>query len=134
MPAISEYFAAADRALARYRDADIFLSTDNRDVVGWFRGRYGEARVIVTDKWFAQPGQSLHKNPLCPDGIGSAQEAVVDMGLLASCDFLITLGNSSFSIVANALSVAAPDDRTILHPRNPIWWRVLRRLGLGNRG
>jgi len=128
MPAMPDYFKAVDRALAKYADGGIFLSTDHQEVVGLFRSRYGSERIMTTDKWFAEPGQSLHKNPHCPDGIRSAQDAIVDMGLLSCCDFLITLGNSSFSIVANALSISDPNDRIILYPQVSFWERALGRI------
>lgn len=127
MPPLRDYFSAADRMLKTRPDALVFLSTDNSNVVRWFEDRYGPKRVLSTQKWFASPGQPLHKNSSCPDPIISAREAVVDLGLLASCDTLISLGNSSFSIVANALSRAKPSNRLVMLPRVSVLRRIARK-------
>jgi len=135
MPRLEDYLAATDKALAGRPGSSLFLATDNSSVVEIFQERYGADRVMCTTKWFAEPGQPLHKNPHCPNPLESAIEAVVDLGLLASCDYLISLGNSSFSIVADALSTAAPSDRVVLFPRQSLLRRVSRRarfvLGMG---
>jgi hypothetical protein len=128
MPSMEAYFAAAEKAMGPQHESVLFLATDNSSVIDWFRARFGEGRVLVTPKWFAAPGQSLHKNPLCPDPIASAQEAVVDLGLLACCDHLVSLGNSSFSIVASALSRAPESERTVLLPRQSMLRRTSSRV------
>ncbi len=134
MPRLAEYVAACDEALKIWRDARVFLATDNISVVHLFRERYGANQVLTVPKWFAEAGHPLHKNPDCPDGVAAAEDAVVDIALLASSSFLISLANSSFSIVASALSTAAAENRRVLSVGVPAWRRAANRLtGLWRR-
>jgi len=101
IPTESQYLAATDRALSKMPDNTIlFLATDNADVQALYQQRYGSGRVRWTEKWLPEAGRSIHKNADCPDGVAAARDALVDIGLLASCDALVLTGNSSFSSLA----------------------------------
>ena len=65
--------------------------------------------VIFTPHWYSStPGLAIHENRNCPDPIESGIEALVDLYLLAECDYLIIDTSSSFSYVAKLLT-KAPD-------------------------
>jgi len=126
---LSRYFSVIDRILDENRGGMIFLSTDNANVVQGFVTRY--PNCVTRDKWFAPPGEPLHLNPACPDKFRHALEAVVDMYLLARCDYLLHSGNSSFSLVSG-MAAGLPADRDLA--LGPDRRSVLRRiLSIGNR-
>lgn len=93
-------------ALLRHEpDLLIFLSTDNMQIKNMFEGSYHD--VIITPHWYSPtPGLAIHDNRNCPDPIESGIEALVDLYLLAECDYLIIDTNSSFSYVAKLLAKA----------------------------
>lgn len=128
VPRLHQYTKAVRAALRQHPGASVFLATDNRDVEALFRRRFGASPVICSKKWLPPAGEPIHNNRSCPNALQSARESLVDVFLLAACDHLITLHNSSFSIVASLLSDAAPDQRTVLTGRRPFLNRVLRRL------
>lgn len=95
-----------DQLLIEEPDASIFLATDNLEVQAFFKQRY-ENKTIFTEKWFPGPKSNvapLHWNPNCPDKLENAIQALVDMYLLASCDYLICDRTSTFSVVAELIS------------------------------
>ena len=83
-------------------DASIFLATDNRQVSEDYKKRF--QRVFSVPKWFPDKASSMHQNPGCPDKVSNGIEALVDMYLLADCDYLIYPGGSTFSWIAQLLS------------------------------
>ncbi|MBP7936275.1 MAG: hypothetical protein KA354_16660 [Phycisphaerae bacterium] len=99
---IEHFFGAIDRAKQRARDGMIFLATDNKEAERRIRERYGD--VFVTEKWFPSSGVSMHQNPECPDRLNNAIEALVDMYLLAACDYLVYPGSSTFSQISALVS------------------------------
>ena len=89
--------------LKREPDLLIFLSTDNMQIKNMFEASY--PGVIITPHWYSStPGLAIHGNRNCQDPIESGIEALVDLYLLAECDYLIIDTNSSFSYVAKLLT------------------------------
>lgn len=82
----------------------IFLSTDNIAVKKMFEESY--PRVITTPHWYPPPGLSWTSTEICPNRIENSIEALVDLYLLAECDYLIIDTSSSFSLVASLLTRA----------------------------
>jgi hypothetical protein len=90
--------------LERERDLQIFLATDNLEILKMFERNY--SGVIATPHWYGLPGSAIHNNPASPSRIETAIEALIDLYLLAECDHLIIDSSSSFSYVAGLLSSA----------------------------
>jgi hypothetical protein len=115
IPTRGQYHAAVEAQLRRRPGAGIFLATDNRNVQQDFVETYGAERVFWIEKWLPGAGAPIHMNSDCPDGVGAAQDALVDAGLLARCTALVLTGNSAFSLLAGILSTAATADRTTVY-------------------
>lgn len=100
------------RALRRFRkrspNAHIFLATDNREVIEDYASHY--KNVFSTPKWYPDGMSSMHQNRSCPDKIANGIEALVDMYLLAECDYLIYPGCSTFSRIGRLLSDIDPQN------------------------
>lgn len=88
--------------LKREPKMQIFLATDNIEINKMFQGRY--RRVISTQKWYPTSGRSMHHNLESPDRLKHGIEALLDMYLLAECDYLILDESSSFSYLASLLT------------------------------
>ncbi|MFC1738368.1 nodulation protein NodZ [Planctomycetota bacterium] len=99
---LAKYERHLRRFLKRYPDAHIFLATDNQQVNQDYHKRF--RRVFSTPKWFPDETSSMHQNPTCPDKVGNGIEALVDMYLLADCDYLIYSSSSTFSWISRLLS------------------------------
>lgn len=93
--------ALADH-VQRHPDAHIFLATDNRDVENDIKKHY--PNVSTLDKWLPTPGARAHANKDCPDPKKHAMEALLDISLLASCDYLIYSRTTSFGLLASYIS------------------------------
>ena len=118
-------------------ELQIFVATDNLMVKKLFEGKYKS--VIATQHWYPTPGSRIHQNPSCPDQLENGIEALVDLYVLAECDYLIIDTSSMFSYLA-ALLTHAPDSN--IFNVNPIErggkgytitkriiWRLMYRLG-----
>jgi hypothetical protein len=117
-------------ALLRKTDARIlFLATDNRAVQEIFLDRFGESRVILIPKWLPEPGKALHLGGGSPDPLQSMRDALLDISLLAAADYLVTLGNSSFSAAARLFSCIPEDRRQTLMWRPTPWQRLVSKTG-----
>lgn len=103
---LKDFLTHVDRLHARKPDAMIFLATDNKEAEERIRARY--PKVTTTPKWFPETGISMHQNPECPDRLNNVVEALVDMYLLAECDYLVFPGSSTFSKIASLISHMAP--------------------------
>jgi hypothetical protein len=90
--------------------AYIFLATDNRHISEEYHNRFNN--VFSTLKWFPHGMSSMHYNKSCPDRVVNGIEALVDMYLLASCDYLIYSGYSTFSWISRLLS-DIPSERIV---------------------
>ncbi len=93
----------------KHRDAKIFLSTDSSEVIDVFRKKFG--KILFTEKWFPHKGEIMHQNHSCPDRIANGIEALVDVYLLAKCDYLIYAHCSTFGYIANILSDIPDENR-----------------------
>ncbi len=82
----------------------VFLATDNLQIKEILEKRYPD--VITAPHWYPAPGSSVHDNSDCPDRIENGIEALVDLYLLAECDYLVVDSSSTFAYMAKLLSKA----------------------------
>lgn len=123
--------------LNREPGLQIFLATDNVQIKNMFEESY--PGLITTPHWYPAPGLRLHKD--CPDRTESGIEALVDLYLLAECDYLIIDRSSSFSYIADLLT-DAPDSQIFdvgkIKKLPPLLrrslWRLMLKLGLFSWG
>jgi hypothetical protein len=90
--------------------ARIFLATDNAAVKAEFEQAY--SGVLTAPKWYPPPGSPAHLHGNNPSGFRTGADALVDLYLLARCDYLVADTASSFARVACLLS-RAPGPRII---------------------
>jgi hypothetical protein len=107
---LAHYERALKRLLRREPNAHIFLATDNKQISMEYHERY--KNVFSTSKWFPGELSPVHQNPDCPDKVLNGIEALVDMYLLADCDYLIYPGRSTFSWISRILS-DIPSERIV---------------------
>jgi hypothetical protein len=91
------------------------------------RSRYPQ--VVSRPKWFAAPGEPLHLAPDCPDSFTMARDALLEMAMLARCDWLVSVDNSSYSIVARLMSQAPAARRITLTASGTLRERALQKVG-----
>jgi len=103
--------------LRRSPKAHIFLATDNLQVNEDYHKRF--KNVFSIPKWFPESMASMHQNVNCPDKVANGIEALVDMYLLADCDYLIYPGSSTFSCVSRLLSNKPPEKVVDIERFNP---------------
>ena len=84
----------------------IFLSTDNIEIKHLFEREY--PGTVTAPKWYPRPGSRAHENKRSPDRIENGVEALVDLYVLAECDYLIVDTSSTFSQLAQLLTKALP--------------------------
>ena len=126
---LGEVFAVVDRLLRRGGAKGVFLATDNSEVESAFLERYPETQT--SGKRFGLPGVALHFDTTLADRTEGAVEALVDLYLLAGCDFLIYPASSSFSRVATILG-DIPNPQLFPLPLGRPWrrwaaeWRAYR--------
>lgn len=132
-PPVSDYVKAVRKMMRRKKASGVFLATDNRDVQDLFMREFGRDRVVWTGKWLPEPGVALQLGNDCPDRLQSARDALTDILLLASAGFLVTMGNSSFSMLARMFSTAPLDHRVTLMYRAPLLNRILRRIRVAGK-
>ena len=94
--------------LRRVPNALIFLSTDNHEVKALFEQAY--PRVVTSPHWYPPPGAPAHGREERLDRYEIGADALVDLYMLAECDYLIADTGSSFARVALLLS-QAPSSR-----------------------
>ncbi len=99
---ISAILGKLEALIRREPELQIFLATDNLEIEKRFLDKY--QNVISTEKWYPSSGKSMHRNPESPDRLMHGIEALVDLYLLASCDYLILDESSSFSYVASLIT------------------------------
>lgn len=128
-----------DALLKHESDLQVFLATDNIQINKMFEENYPGA--ITTPHWYPGPGSRIHDNRSCPDPITSGVESLIDLYLLAECDYLIIDSSSSFSYVANLLTktdaskVFDVSRGEKLTPRlRRLSWRFMLTLGLYSWG
>jgi hypothetical protein len=101
---LKKYPKILDRILQKYPESLIFIATDNRLAEAHFKEIYGSNNIALTEKWYPDDSKHLHQNSECPDRFENGVQALVDMYLLANCDYFICDQNSTFSLVANLIS------------------------------
>lgn len=126
-PPVAAYVKAARDLQRRSGARAIFLSTDNRDVQELFQRQFGKEQVMWTNKWLPPSGVALHFQNKCPDRLQSLRDALIDIYLLASCDGLVSLGNSSFSALARMVSTCSVERQIVLHGQPPLLRRLWNR-------
>ena len=105
LPSLDRYPAIIEKLLKEVPGARIFLATDNEEVLKNYQEKYPD--VITTDKWFpGRTGKRLHGHGACPDRINNGIEALVDMQLLAECDYFVFSSKPTFARVARMRSKA----------------------------
>jgi len=107
---LAGYERALRRFLQREPNAHIFLATDNKQISMEYHERY--KNVFSTPKWFPDNFSTMHQSSVCPDRVFNGMEALMDMYLLASCDYLIYPGRSTFSWISRILS-DIPSERIV---------------------
>ena len=107
---LAGYERALRRFLQREPNAHIFLATDNQQINRYYHERY--KNVFSTPKWFPDSFSTMHQSSVCPDRVLNGMEALMDMYLLASCDYLIYPGRSTFSWISRILS-DIPSERIV---------------------
>ena len=113
------------RVLRIYPVDNIFLSTDNRNIVEEFSAEY--RNVVWREKWLPKPNEPLHLTVGNSDaGITSAKDAVIDIYLLARCDILLYSRYSNFGFVS---SLWSDNDKNIdLSPRSSKIRNILQKI------
>lgn len=132
-------FKKLNALLERELGLQIFLATDNIQIKNMFEESY--QNVITTPHWYPAPGLRLHEGQNRPDPMESGIEALLDLYLLAECDYLIIDTSSSFSHVASLLT-NAPDlhifnvkqGEKLPEPLRELTWRLMVGLGLFSWG
>jgi hypothetical protein len=122
-----------DRLLARQPGLTVFLATDSAEVAERFQGRF--PRVVTPARQYAPSGRPAHRAEGEIRRLEHAVETLVDLYLLAGCEYLILDERSTFSYLAHLLSPAAEDrivtlfDPPRLHPRiRHLLWTIKRSL------
>ena len=98
------------RLRRRIPQASIFLATDNGDVQAQISATFDN--LFVIEKRLGNTASALHVDVDSADPLGEAENALIDMWALSSCDWLIHSQHSTFSVAA-ALIGAIPADRQI---------------------
>lgn len=104
------YKRALAKQMKRCPDARIFLATDNREVEQELSALY--PGVFTLDKWLPAPGIKAHGNKDCPDLSEHAVTALLDILLLASCDYLIYSRATSFGLLASYITAIPTANQT----------------------
>ena len=97
-----------NRILKKHPDSNIFLSTDNRDVEKEFK--YLFKNITITKKWLPEPGTPVHRNKHMASKYTIGSEALIDIYLLAECDFLIYDKTTTFGYCASIISKATSNN------------------------
>ena len=117
----------------------IFLATDNIQIKKMFEENY--PGTITTSHWYPRPGGRIHDNKSCPDPLESGVESLIDLYLLAECDYLIIDSSSSFSYAARLLAKIEPSKvfdvskgRKLPSRLRRLSWRFMLYLGIYSWG
>lgn len=101
----NHYFQAIEKILRDNPRAKLFVSTDSSKVLAILQSKY--PTVPSVNKWFSSQEQAgLHLDKTCPDKRRMGTEALVEMLLLAECDWFVYNARSSFGQIAAWLSKA----------------------------
>jgi hypothetical protein len=114
---LTHYDRALRRFLQREPNAHIFLATDNKQINQQYHDRY--KNIFSTSKWYPDDLSPMHRSSSCSDKVLNGIEALVDMYLLADCDYLIYPGGSTFSQAARLLSKMPSENVVDIERFNP---------------
>ena len=117
---LKKYLTTVDRLVSKVPDATIFLATDGAGVDEVFRTRY--KRVASVPKDTSVRGNNGRLHAAATDRVRHGIEAVVDMGLLSLCDYLVYSSRSTFAVVSHLWS-NSPQERIIdIDRHNLLLW------------
>lgn len=97
-------------------EASIFLATDNQAVQDQFRARF--TNVMVIEKVLGDDDNSLHEHVVLEDPLFEAENALIDMWALSSCDWLVHSRHSTFSVAAALIGNIPPARQRDIDRRN----------------
>ncbi len=97
-------------------DATIFLATDNEQVQTRFCDQF--SNVFVIDKVLGDDVNSLHEHVVLDDPQREAENALIDMWALSSCDWLVHSRHSTFSVAAALIGGIPPSRQREIDRRN----------------
>jgi|GEM_PF-674295 len=96
---LNQMFQRLDQLLVAHPVSGLFLASDNAAAIAAMRARYPE--VLTRSKWLPAADAPLHlAEGVKPSGIAIANDALIEMALLAACDWLVHPALSSFSQAA----------------------------------
>ena len=95
-------FADIEKTVAEHPGWDLFLVTDNKAVEKVLREKYPD--IISMKKWFPGEGSPIHGDSNCPDKTAMTRDALKEVLVLSSCDYILYMGHSTFSVLAKTLS------------------------------
>lgn len=116
--------ARLEALLERERDLLVFLATDSLAVKEEIERR--ATAVVSTPHWYSPIGANIHQSEESPDRFENGVEALVDLYLLAECDYLICDTTSSFARVATVLTTTPASHVVDVKPK--VGSSALRRL------
>jgi hypothetical protein len=126
---VSNILRLVDHITSCRPKCQVLLCTDNADLLRHGRERYGASRVLATGKWLPPPGKPIHLTPGAADRLQMAREAMVDLHLLGSADWLITDERSTFAYVARLLFEGPPSQIRNFDPGRFLPRHLGNRLG-----
>lgn len=95
---LDRIFREVRRLRTKVPNAELFLATDNEGVQAKFRERFDH--VFAIEKVLGDDDNSLHEHVELDDPLHEAENALIDMWALASCDWLVHSRHSTFSVAA----------------------------------
>lgn len=115
---LAPVMARIRRQRARMPGAALFVATDSAFVEAALRDAFGD--IQVTPKYLPEDGQRLHRTRAVPyDKQREAENAMIDMWVLAGCDHLIYSKNSTFSLASALIGGLGRDRQTDIDGANP---------------
>ena len=104
---LHQVFQCLDQLQASHAWSDLFLASDNAAAIEAMRARYPD--VLTRPKWLPAIDTPLHlAEGAEPSGLGIARDALIELALLASCDWLLHPALSSFSLASARLADLQP--------------------------
>ncbi len=124
---LESYINTVKQALKANPTMGLYLATDNANVIQEFRREF--PGVYVLQKWLPKSGEPLHLAGDCPDREKATVDALVDILALAASSILVSRIDSSFGIMARALSRLPDSNQKTLCPfYEGRFARIKRRL------
>jgi hypothetical protein len=103
--------------LSQHPGMRLFLATDNKSIEDLFERTW--PGTMTAPKWYPSATKKMHENEECPDKVRNGVEALIDLYLLADCDYLVVDTSSAFSHLATILS---DRDRSRIRDVRPWGW------------